>query len=257
MSLFNPASYLERLELQAPTKPSLAFLKKLQFQHLHKIPFENLDIHLKVPIVFELNHLFQKIILQRRGGFCYELNGLFFGLLQALGYDCWRVSARVYDSPRQYSPAYDHMALVVQIDQQLYLTDVGFGEFSLAPVHLQNGVSTNDGMNTYLVDRYYGYYRVNLYADGKLTPAYIFKIRAEDWEAFSPRCQYHQQDPDSHFQKGPVITKLSSAGRVTLTNLKFKQQDNTLAVPDTAAFASLLYEHFNLSWMDLQARSQS
>ncbi len=88
-------AYLNLLDLAAPPKPTLAFLERLHERHLLRVPFENLNIHLKRPIRLDIPSLFDKIVRQKRGGFCYELNHLFHWLLRSLGYDSILVSARV------------------------------------------------------------------------------------------------------------------------------------------------------------------
>lgn len=253
MSSFNSDTYLKLLGLSSPVAANLEFLERLQFAHLHRVPFENLDIHRGAPILLELDHLFQKIVVQRRGGFCYELNGLLFGLLKSLGYDCWLVSARVYEGPRKYSPFFDHMAIVVQIDGDLYLTDVGFGDFSRRPILLQQNNQTVDQERIYEVDRYYQYYRVKLLQDSGAVPEYIFKLRSYAWQDFQNRSLFHQSNPKSHFQKGPVITKLTEQGRVTLTNQKLILHGETQAIKEQSTFEVLLQRHFGLSWPQLHS----
>jgi len=94
---------------------------------MRTVPFENLDIHLKRPIVLEDNALFDKIVTRKRGGFCYELNGLFAALLRALGFDVVMLSAGVANPEREFGPDFDHMALLVTLEQS-WLADVGFGD---------------------------------------------------------------------------------------------------------------------------------
>ena len=170
MPKFNAKDYLAIIGAPLGQTADLAYLKILQQQHLHHIPFENLDLHRGIPIRFDNDHLFGKIVEKKRGGFCYELNGLFYALLQELGYDCWRITARVYEAPRKYSPQYDHMALAVRFGDELYLADVGFGEFSLHPIRLQKGVITEDGRNKYRVDQYYKYLRISTRKEEKWVP---------------------------------------------------------------------------------------
>ena len=248
MSNFDVQFYLDTLGIKAPTTVSLSFLSKLQREHLYTIPFENLDIQRKVPIQLDLAHLFEKIILRGRGGFCYELNGLLHGLLQALGFNSRLISARVYDSPRQYSPAYDHMAIVVQLEDELYLVDIGFGDFAERPILIADGTTSSDGTRTYNVDRYYSYWRVNQLQEGKAIPEYIFKTTPEAWRNFEARSRFHQLDPQSHFQKGPVITRLSPWGRMTLTHQKWKLGERVRPLQSKGDFARLLRGYFVIDW---------
>ncbi|MEL6971835.1 MAG: arylamine N-acetyltransferase [Bacteroidota bacterium] len=256
MPKFNTEAYLTTIAVPWQQTADLAYLQTLQQEHLYHIPFENLDIHCGIPIQFDLDHLFGKIVARRRGGFCYELNGLFYALLQELGYDCWRIMARVYEAPRKYSHPYDHMALIVRLGKEIYLADVGFAEFSLHPIRLEKGAITKDGRNQYRVDQYYDYYRINSWRAGKWAPEYIFKPAPQAWTAFHDRSIFHQTDPSSHFQKGPMITKLSALGRMTLTDKKFKYDGATKPIKGEEEFAKMLLQHFDLSWTTLKTQSK-
>jgi N-hydroxyarylamine O-acetyltransferase len=84
----------------------------LQYAHLLSVPFENLDIHRGREILLDENRIFDKIVSERRGSFCYELNGSFTALLQELGFTVDLLSSRVYGNGG-YSPEYGHLALGV------------------------------------------------------------------------------------------------------------------------------------------------
>src|SRR5437762_3314192 len=90
-------AYLKRIDYAGSTAPTLETLNALHQAHLYAVPFENLDIHLGRPIILEYDHLFDKIVTQRRGGFCYELNGMFAWLLRELGFEVSMLNARVLD----------------------------------------------------------------------------------------------------------------------------------------------------------------
>ena len=95
-------------------QPTLAVLLQLQQAHLMNIPFENLNVYYGINV--DLGKLFDKIILNQRGGFCYELNWPFHELLLALGFDAKVASARVYDHKNGYGKEFDHMVIIVRID---------------------------------------------------------------------------------------------------------------------------------------------
>ena len=88
-------AYLERIGYRGPTRPTANVLRRLHRMHLLSIPFENLDIHWKRPIVVDVEAFYRKIVDHNRGGFCYELNGLFNALLRELGFETRLLSARV------------------------------------------------------------------------------------------------------------------------------------------------------------------
>src|SRR6185312_10037026 len=124
------AKYLERINYTGNIEPTIELLKDLQRRHLLSIPFENLDIHYNVPIELNLRNIFEKLVVRKRGGFCYELNGIFCELLTSMGFSVKMISARVFDQKQQiFTPEFDHLAIIAKIDSKEYLADVGFGEF--------------------------------------------------------------------------------------------------------------------------------
>jgi N-hydroxyarylamine O-acetyltransferase len=128
-------AYLERIHYRGPLAPNAAALRELQVAHLLTVPFENLSIHSGEPIVLEDKDLYTKIVERRRGGFCYECNGLFAALLRALGFDVTMLSAEVANRDGGFSQPFDHMALLVNLEQR-WLVDVGFGDSFLEPLLL-------------------------------------------------------------------------------------------------------------------------
>src|SRR2546428_2058661 len=120
-------AYLERIGYGGRTRPSPDVLRRLHLKHLLSIPFENLDIHIGRPIILSEKAFYDKIIKHHRGGFCYELNGLFATLLDELGFKVSMLSARVAQNGGGLSPDFDHMTLLVQLEHP-WLVHVGFGD---------------------------------------------------------------------------------------------------------------------------------
>ena len=107
--IFDVAKYLARIGLEEPSAVAgVGRLKLLQRQHLLNVPFENLDIHSKQAIVLDTEKFYRKIVNNNRGGFCYELNGLFNELLRELGFETRILSARVAKGNGEFNPEYDH-----------------------------------------------------------------------------------------------------------------------------------------------------
>src|SRR5574341_1384060 len=110
-------TYLNRINYRGSTAPTAAALRGLHLAHLYSVPFENLDIHLGRRIVLDEASFFDKIACHRRGGFCYELNGLFAALLRELGFNVTLLSAGVYEAEHdRFGPDCDHMVLLVQLE---------------------------------------------------------------------------------------------------------------------------------------------
>lgn len=123
--------YLDRIGFQGDIELSLKCLTILQNCHQLAVPFENLDVFTGVKKELVLETLYKKIVDQGRGGWCHELNGLFSWLLKELGFDVRIVSASYYSQLRnEFNAMFDHMALLVNVGGQTYLTDVGFGNIS-------------------------------------------------------------------------------------------------------------------------------
>ena len=128
-------AYLERINYHGTLTPSLQTLRELHLAHLLTVPFENLSVHHKEQIVLQDDALFNKIVMRRRGGFCYELNGLFSALLRALGFKVEMLSAGVTRPNGGFGPEFDHMMLMVTLDER-WLVDVGFGDGFREPLRL-------------------------------------------------------------------------------------------------------------------------
>src|SRR4030095_1025369 len=113
----NIEAYLKRINYSGSLEPTPETLRALQVAHLLAVPFENLSIHAGEPIVLNDDALFDKIVENRRGGFGYEANGLFAGLLRALGFDVTMLSAGVAKKEGGFGPDFDHMPLMVTLGE--------------------------------------------------------------------------------------------------------------------------------------------
>jgi len=132
------AAYFQRVGYHGPYRADLRLLSALTAAHTQAIPFENLDVLLGRPISLEPDALFQKLVIDRRGGYCFEQNGLFLEVLRELGFQVAPISARVrLQRPRDFTPPRTHVFLRVELDGESWLTDVGVGGLSLtSPLRL-------------------------------------------------------------------------------------------------------------------------
>jgi N-hydroxyarylamine O-acetyltransferase len=226
-------------------------LAELQRRHLEHVPFENLDIHLGDAIDLGEDALFDKIVRRRRGGFCYELNGLFALLLEALGADVDRVGARVWGS-NGFGPPLDHMHLLVTWpgSPQRWLVDVGFGRFTHRPLRWDDGALQHDEAGTFRIapaDDDVGCFDVWSGDDRQ----YRTDPRALSLTDFEPTCWFQQTSPASHFREGPMCSRLDGSGRVTIAGrslIRTRDGARTETTLDTdAAVLDAYREHFGLS----------
>lgn len=205
------AGYLSRIGFTDVPAADLTTLRALQRAHLLTVPFENLDLHLGRPITLDIDAMVGKIVDQRRGGFCYELNGSFAALLAAIGFDVTLHEALVTDT----SIRFDHLALVVTIGSDRYLTDVGFGAFSDEPLNAEDREEQRDTAGTFRITQRPDDW---LQVTGGRGPEYRYSLESLVLQDFQPGCSFHQT-PASHFSKSTVCSLRTPEGRVTLSGL--------------------------------------
>lgn len=124
----NLDAYFARIGYEGPREPTVSVLAALHRHHLSAIPFENLDVLLKRPIRLDPESLERKLVTERRGGYCFESNGLFFHALAALGFRNTALAARVlFDRPEFPLPPRSHMLQRVDFEEGAFLADVAFG----------------------------------------------------------------------------------------------------------------------------------
>jgi N-hydroxyarylamine O-acetyltransferase len=211
--------YLARIGYYGPTVPTLDALRALHLAHMRTVPFENLDIPRGRRIVLDEASLFDKIVLRRRGGFCYELNGLFAGLLRALGFEVKMLAARVPRSDGSLGIPFDHLALRVELEEP-WLADVGFGSSFSEPLRLAKEVYQQQDGVAYRIAAD-GAERLLLRFDsGAWTPHYQFALEHYRLSDFAGGCDYHQTSPDSPFTSRRICSLATPEGRVTLSDLK-------------------------------------
>jgi phosphoribosylformylglycinamidine cyclo-ligase len=219
----NLSKYLARIGVDgADLRPDVETLRLLQLRHLMNVPFENLDIHWHRPITLDTGRFYKKIVEEGRGGFCYELNGLFNELLTSVGFRTHLVSGRVFGPDRVPGPDFDHMAVLVHMGGEEYLADVGFGDFISGPLRIDPSAEQTDREGTFIIRlTEHGAFEVEKKAADGWAPECLFGRAAHALEDFAAMCEFHQSSPDSHFTKGKLCSILTANGRKTLTDTKF------------------------------------
>jgi N-hydroxyarylamine O-acetyltransferase len=187
---------------------------------MRSVPFENLDIGLKRPIRLTEATLWEKIIIQKRGGFCYELNGLFAWLLQQIGFDVTYLNARVYNREGKPGIDFDHLALLVKIPDQAsrWLVDVGFGDSFTEPLNFEERDEQPQGFRSYRLEQALEGTIVwqRNYA-GTSERQYLFDLEPRHFPGdYESACWYHQTSPKSSFTRGSIISRATPDGRVSL-----------------------------------------
>ncbi len=220
--MFRRTSYLQRIAYEGPMDPTQDTLAKLSRAHLLAVPFENLDVILGEEILLDEERVYGKIVERWRGGFCYELNGLFALLLRDLGFEV-DLLAMQFAEDDGYGPERDHLTLLVRApdDDNRWLTDVGAGRHSLVtPVALDDPAEQphpHDGAVQCVVrgsGDFWHLWRREI--DGDWQELYRFTLQPHAWDAFTAMCHHHQTSPDSPFTQRRRCTRLTPTGRITL-----------------------------------------
>lgn len=222
-------AYLRRLEYGGSRLVSLPALRSLHLAHMRQVPFENLDIALGREIGLSEESLFRKIVENRRGGFCYELNGLFAALLSALGFQVQLLSARVIGADGVEGPEFDHLALLVEFGGWPQLVDVGFGDSFQEPLPLRPGISQTQAGRSYRLEeasRAWSLLALPAGTRQEWELSYSFTLDARRLDQFQEMCRYHQTSPDSPFTRNRMCTRATADGRFTLSGMRTTETIN-------------------------------
>ena len=250
--------YLKRIQFSEPIKPDAQTLQGLQLAHLLSVPFENLDIGLKRPITLTGEALWNKIIVQKRGGFCYELNGLFAALLKEIRFDVTYLNARVFNREGKLGIDFDHLALLVQVPVQApgqpecWLVDVGFGDSFQKPLSFEEQGEQVQGLRSYRLEKTAdGYITWQKNYAGSWERQYFFDLQPRNFPTdYQSACLYHQTSPKSSFTRGSIISKATPDGRVSLEEERLivtkNGQRSERAVADRAEYLALLSKYFGV-----------
>jgi N-hydroxyarylamine O-acetyltransferase len=226
-------AYLERVGLAGTAGASLATLEALALAHPIAIPFENLDAFLRRPVPLDTASLQRKLVLGRRGGWCFEQNLLFGTALRALGFHVIGLAARVlWNAPEGSVRPRSHMLLLVEIEGTRYITDVGFGGLTLtAPLRLEPNVAqatphevfrVRDGDGDFILEAMLGDAWKPLYRFD-LQPQYLADYEVSNWYL----CHF----PGSPFLADVMAARADRGSRHALAGLRYTRRalDGTVA----------------------------
>ena len=242
--------YLARINYVGPLTVNEDTLRDLHRAHLRSIPYEILDIHLNRKLSLDIKKIFDKLVISKRGGWCYEMNGLFFWALRELGFDATLLGATM-DAPAQGGMRDDeHVMILVQLTRP-WLVDVGYGYGFLDPLPLGEGQYWQDSRCFQLDhenDKWYCHIRPNG-LDG-----YGFTLQPRRLHEFAFGSTHQQLHPDSHFVRNIVCYRFTSNGIVGLHGAVFK--NSTIAgetkeeIVSSQHYGAVLREVFGI---DLEA----
>ncbi|NQX69884.1 arylamine N-acetyltransferase [Paenibacillus alba] len=215
--------------------------EKLTFESLDRIlektattfPFENLGIIFNKTKAISPNNLINKILVNKEGGLCYELNPLLYFFLVENGFKAVLIRGKVYnEATNEWSElGRTHVAVLLQQEGQTYLVDTGFGgnlPLKPVPLHGETASSMNGEFRVQAMESDEGNYRLELklkYKDTDWRIGYAFDINRTlaDLSELNDVQDIIVNHPDSRFNKIPLITQIKSDGNITLTDTSFTQ----------------------------------
>jgi N-hydroxyarylamine O-acetyltransferase len=238
--------YLDRIAYAGPRSPTAAALRTLHIAHQRAVPFENLSVRRGELIVLDEKWLVEKIVARRRGGFCYELNGAFAALLDALGFRVSRLAGRVGSDGIDF----DHMPLRVDFEEP-WLADVGFGDSFLAPIRLDVRTPQDGGdSRRYRLEEVGGELLLCRDIGSRWERLYAFTLKSWPLSAYEGGLRYHSTSPKSHFANKTVVSRATEGGRVTVSERRLIVTADGLRteteLEDDSAVELVLREQFGI-----------
>jgi N-hydroxyarylamine O-acetyltransferase len=245
-------AFLTRIGCLTRKAPTREFLAELQQRHLHAVPYENLDILAGKALSLQIPALYEKIVLARRGGYCFELNALFAWLLRKLGYEVVHYVARFWRDEPNLPPKRRHHVLGVRVGDDWYLTDVGVGGIvPQHPVRLVANEENPQGNECYRLERdaRFGWVLMEL-KRGIWNRLYSFTEEPQEEGDFTFADFWCQTAPASIFRREAMLAIRTEYGRNSVAGREFRlfrPQGVESFVPEgPKAYREALEEHFGL-----------
>jgi N-hydroxyarylamine O-acetyltransferase len=245
--------YLRRINYGGPLSPSRQTLYGLHRAHLLAIPFENVDVQLRVRPTLDIDAIFQKIVVRERGGWCYEMNALFGSILRELGFRLDYVAAAVNRQRSGERAFMNHLAMIVHVENG-YLADVGFGNGTLAPLPLREG-TFNDSRFEFRLTKHGEWWRFHNHRHNGAT--YDFTERPYELADFEVKMRMLASTAESPFVQHLVVGQLTEDGMITLTNAALQvhraKELSEETAPSAKELQRILREHFRLEVEEIES----
>jgi N-hydroxyarylamine O-acetyltransferase len=243
------AAYLDRIGHRGSVAPDPDTLRSLVRAHLAAVPFENLDVQLGRPLTTEIPAIFDKLVERRRGGWCYENNGVLGWALGEIGFDVRRISAGVMRTVRGDAALGNHLALIVTLAGKPWLVDVGFGGSLVRPLPLEAG-EREDAPFTVSLSETEGYWRFAEQVPGGDPFSFDFRADPADEALLARQCGVQQSHPDSIFVQNLIVQQRQGDTHVVLRGRVFSERSPTgkteRLVAGAGELVALLRDRFGL-----------
>jgi N-hydroxyarylamine O-acetyltransferase len=218
--LFDLGAYFARIGYRGPATPQLETLRELHRLHPQSIPFENLDPLLRRPLGLDARSLQQKLVAQRRGGYCYEHNLLLKHALEHIGFKVTGLGARVLlNHPEDAVRARTHMLLQIDLEDEIWIADVGFGGLTLTgPLRLVDQVPQTTPHEPFRLRRMDGDYLLQAEVRGAWRTLYSFDLQKQVLPDYELASWYLSNHPESRFVVNLIAARTEPRRRYALLN---------------------------------------
>lgn len=271
---FDLDAYFARIGYDGARTPTLETLRAIQLLHPQAIAFENLNPLLGLPVPLDIESLQQKLVRSRRGGYCFEHNGVLLHALRAVGFRVSCLAARVvWNQPSDAVPPRSHMVLRVVLDEGIYLADVGFGMSPTAPLRLEPDIEQQTPHEPFRLQQSDGHFTLQCKLKDEWVSFYLFDLQEQVPVDYQVANHYVSTWPTSHFVQSLIAARATPEGRYGLRNNRLSIHRMTgegeqrvlssaseisaalrdlfgIVVPDERAFAAALAR---LNWPDFTA----
>lgn len=217
------APYLDLIGYDGTLAPSFNTLRQLHVQHTQTIPFENLSPLTGMEVRLDIPSILDKFTIRRRGGYCFEHNGLFQYVLEQLGFKSTGLAARVrLNVPDDVITARTHMLLLVEADGEQWIADTGFGGMTLmAPIRFAMDEAQDTPHGQYRLTCEGGIYRLEARVREEWKILYVFDLVKHYRPDYEVSNWYVSRHPASHFVKDLVVARAAEEGRHVLYNTQY------------------------------------
>lgn len=247
-------AYFSRIGYDGPRAPTLDTLKAIHYAQAVSIPFENLDVLAKRPIHLDLASLQKKLVTEKRGGYCFEVNGLFAAVLRELGFDITTLIGRVrWMAPEEVDTARSHMLMRVELPEGPFLADAGFGGLTMTgPIRFETGAEQETPHEPRRLLEHEDGLELQAKIGGGWVPVYRFTLephRRTDYEVAS---WYTSTHPSSIFVQFLIAGRPREGRWLSLFNREFKIRGldgkaETRVLDSADEIAEVLDSYFGIS----------
>ncbi|PEL11337.1 hypothetical protein CN601_11390 [Bacillus sp. AFS017336] len=220
-------TYFKHIGLRQPDTISYSSLKEIHRHHLLSIPFENIDIISQIPLTMNPTLVMKKISSGKRGGICFETNSLLFSVLQELGFNVSFISTQFWNQEKhQWNPVFSHLSILVKINGQNYLADVGIGGGFLEPLLLQDQYEYSDSNGSYRIkEQDNSGFILQKFNESWKDLLFISTIPKQLYQ-FEKQFNYFQTSNETIFTQYKIVNLLTKEGRISLSDHQLKVTKN-------------------------------